>query len=78
MKLPKQVKPVVRPALIQPHTVLNFRNATGQDEGLNLVFNLENGANYNDPMRFSTPIEFCGCHLLSVTSSAICQALCLR
>jgi cyanobactin biosynthesis protein (PatB/AcyB/McaB family) len=78
MKLPKQVKPVVRPALIQPDTVLNLRNATGEDEGLNLVFALQNGANYNDPMRFSTPFEFCGCHLLSVTSPAICQALFLR
>jgi cyanobactin biosynthesis protein (PatB/AcyB/McaB family) len=76
MNLPKQVKPVVRPALIQPHTVLNFRKA-GQ-EGLNLLFALEHGANYNDPMRFSTPIEFCGCHLLSGTSAAICKALCIR
>jgi cyanobactin biosynthesis protein (PatB/AcyB/McaB family) len=77
MKLPKQVKPVLRPALIQPHTVLNLKNATNE-QGLSLVFALQNGANYNDSMRFSTPIEVCGCHLLSVTSSAICQALCLR
>lgn len=76
MKLPKQAKPVVRPALIQPHTVLNLKNATNE-QGLSLVLALQNGANYNDPMRFSTPIDFCGCHLLSRTSAAVCQALCL-
>ena len=84
MMLPKQVKPVVRrPVLgpkdvIQPETVLDFNNVKSSEEALNLVFTLVHGANYNDPMRFSTPIDFCGCHLLSGTSAAICKALCLR
>lgn len=77
MQLPKQASPVVRPAFIQPHTVVNRNNAT-QDYRLKLAADLTYGANYNDPMRFSTPVDFCGCHLLFGTSAAMCKALCLR
>ncbi len=77
MKLPKQVQPVTRPDLIQPHTVLN-RNNTGQKQRLRLALELLHGANYNDPMRFATPVDFCGCHLLFGNSAAMCRAICLR
>lgn len=76
MKLPKQVPPVTRPALIKPHTVVN-RNQASEEQRLSLATEIMHGANYNDPMRFSTPIEFCGCHLLFGNSAAMCQSLCL-
>jgi cyanobactin biosynthesis protein (PatB/AcyB/McaB family) len=76
MKLPKQVKPVIRPDVVKPDTVLNFSNATERQQG-HLAYDLTNGANYNDPMKFSIPVAFCGCHLLFGTSRATCTALCL-
>ena len=77
MKLPKQAPPIRRPELIYPQKVINFQNA--KDEQIeHLKFQLGAGANYNDPMRFSTPVDFCGCHLLFGTSRAMCEALCLR
>lgn len=78
MKLPKQVKPVIRTDIIQPDTVLNLGNSKLNFEGrLNLIFDLVDGANYNDPMVFSTQEAFCGCHILFGTSAVMCKALCL-
>jgi cyanobactin biosynthesis protein (PatB/AcyB/McaB family) len=76
MELPKQAKPVARPHFIQPHTVFNRNNAT-PEERLDMAFDLVQGANYNDPMRFSTPVGNCGCHLLSGVSTEMCKAICL-
>ncbi len=81
MKLPNQATPVFRTAtgLIkdseQPHTVVNITQAS-QDSKLELVTNLIAGANYNAPMRFMTPVDSCGCHILSGSSMAMCLAGC--
>lgn len=42
----------------------------------NLRFNLLHGANYNDPMRFLSPVSFCGCQILSGQARARCSAAC--
>lgn len=78
MKLPKQVRPVIRTDIIQPDTVLNLANAPDAKARLRLVLELLGGANYNDPMSFSAPVDFCGCHVLFRTSAANCRAFCLR
>lgn len=57
-RLPKQAKPVIRPSLIQPSTVLNFGYISSEEELDNIYSALENGANYNDPMSFSPLVAY--------------------
>jgi hypothetical protein len=44
---------------------------------VDLRYGLLHGANYNDPMYFSSPVELCGCHILSA-SRAACLAMCAQ
>ncbi len=76
MKLPKQSVPVNRQDKFEPHTTVNVVDGD-QEDLLNIRFDLRYGANYNDPMRFSTPVGNCGCHLLSGVSTEMCKAICL-
>ncbi len=41
-----------------------------------LKFDLLHDANYNDPMRFLMPVDFCGCHIFSGQVRARCSATC--
>ncbi len=81
MKLPNQATPVFRTVtgiikdIEQPRTVVNITQAS-RDSKLELVTDLVNGANYNAPMRFLTPVDSCGCHILSGSSMAMCLAAC--
>ena len=81
MKLPNQAAPVFRTAtgLIkdgeQPRTVIDFAHASTESL-LELYTNLQAGANYNAPMRLLTPVDSCGCHILSGSSMAMCLAAC--
>jgi len=75
MKLPKQSVPVNRQDKFEPHTTVNVIDGD-IDELKDIRFELRYGANYNDPMRFLTPVDFCGCHLFSGTSMTICLASC--
>ena len=81
MKLPNQAKPVFRTAIgrikdtEQPHTVLDLARVS--DNYLDEIrITLLHGANYNAPMRFLTPVDSCGCHILSGSSMAMCLAAC--
>lgn len=75
-------------SFIQPYTVVDLEwlekmnNTEKKDERLweqlvDLRYGLLHGANYNDPMYFSSPIELCGCHILS-DSRAACLAMCAQ
>ncbi len=81
MKLPNQATPVFRTAtgLIkdeeQPRIVINFADASTPSL-LEHFTHLQAGANYNAPMRFLTPVDSCGCHILSGSSMAMCLAAC--
>jgi len=75
MKLPKQSVPVNRHELFEPHTTVNLVDG-GTEELWNIRFDLQHGANYDDPMRFLTPVDLCGCHLFSGASMAMCLASC--
>ena len=75
MKLPKQAAPVMRPDLIKPQTVVDLARAS-RGQLFNLELDLLGGANYNEPMRFLTPVDSCGCHILSGGSMAMCLAAC--
>ncbi|MDJ0899232.1 MAG: hypothetical protein QNJ55_10510 [Xenococcus sp. MO_188.B8] len=81
MKLPNHAKPVFRTVIgrikdsEQPRTVVDIRHTS--DDCLNQVRStLYLGANYNAPMRFLTPVDYCGCHILSGSSMAMCLAAC--
>ncbi|NEP51793.1 MAG: cyanobactin biosynthesis system PatB/AcyB/McaB family protein [Moorea sp. SIO3C2] len=79
MKLPKQSVPVKRPDLIDPSTTVDLQiliDAGAVDELRNLKFYLLHGANYNNPMRFLMPANFCGCQIFSGQSRARCSATC--
>ncbi|MGK7925824.1 MAG: cyanobactin biosynthesis system PatB/AcyB/McaB family protein [Spirulina sp.] len=54
MRLPKQVPPVKRPDLIQPHHAVDVINGRG-DDLLRIRMDLTHGANYNDPAPFHYP-----------------------
>ncbi len=81
MKIPKQAMPVSRTATgwidykknEQPNAVVNLVHASNR---FNLGVDLISGANYNAPMRFLTPVDYCGCHILSGSSMAICLDAC--
>ena len=82
MKLPNQAAPIFRTTtglLIresdQPHTVLNITRAS-RDSKAELFTSLIGGANYNASMKFLTPVDSCGCHILSGNSMAMCLASC--
>lgn len=81
MKLPNQATPVSRNItgkikdFEQPREVINFLHASF-DSKFELVANLQAGANYNAPMRFLTPVDSCGCHILSESSMALCLDAC--
>jgi hypothetical protein len=79
MKPPIQATPVFRTATgviknhEQPITVLNFTHAS-LDSKFSVIVKLVNGGNYNAPMRFLTPVDSYGCHILSGNSMAMCLA----
>jgi cyanobactin biosynthesis protein (PatB/AcyB/McaB family) len=75
MKLPIQVAPVLRPDIIQTHLTVNFQDAS-RERRQYLQADLENGANYNDPMRFLARDALCRCHIFSGYSQKICLATC--
>ncbi|MBE9031981.1 hypothetical protein IQ266_19780 [filamentous cyanobacterium LEGE 11480] len=91
MKLPKQVKPVERykaisigkrvhhlQGLYKPQTVFDLSdfNFLPDLDRRNILFGLEHGANYNDPMQYLSAPSFCGCHLLSGQSMLACISQC--
>ncbi|MGL5059152.1 MAG: cyanobactin biosynthesis system PatB/AcyB/McaB family protein [Microcoleus sp.] len=65
MKLPKQVAPVKRPSLVQPHTTVDVVH--GDKEYLtDIRLALLSGANFNDPAPFAAPVYSpYGYHILS-------------
>ncbi|NEN88985.1 MAG: cyanobactin biosynthesis system PatB/AcyB/McaB family protein [Okeania sp. SIO3H1] len=75
MKLPIQAPPVIRTDLFKPHTVVDL-NSASNDTKRELLLSLLDGANYNDPMRFLMSADYCGCHILSGNSMAMCLAAC--
>lgn len=75
MKLPIQAPPVIRTDLFKPHTVVDLIHAS-KDSVLELELNLLSGANHNDPMRFLMSADYCGCHILSGNSMAMCLTAC--
>jgi len=75
MKLPIQAPPVIRTDLFKPHKVLDLTHASRESQ-LELEFNLLHGANYDAPMRFLKSADYCGCHILSGNSMAMCLAAC--
>ena len=75
MKLPIQAPPVKRTDLVKPHTVVDLIHAS-KEHLLELEFELLHGANYNDPMRFLMSADYCGCHILSGNSMAMCLTAC--
>jgi cyanobactin biosynthesis protein (PatB/AcyB/McaB family) len=75
MKLPIQSQPVIRTDLVKPDTVVDLINAS-REQLFELEVDLLHGANYNDPMRFLMSADYCGCHILSGNSMAMCLAAC--
>ncbi|MEH1865820.1 MAG: cyanobactin biosynthesis system PatB/AcyB/McaB family protein [Nostoc sp.] len=75
MKLPIQAPPVKRTDLFKPNTVVDLIHASRESQ-LELELNLLHGANYNAPMRFLMSPDYCGCHILSGNSIAMCLAVC--
>lgn len=82
MKLPKQSQPISRTitGLIknsdQPAATIDFIHASHNSK-LELLSNLQNGANYNAPMRFlESSINSDNCYILSGNSMAMCLAVC--
>jgi cyanobactin biosynthesis protein (PatB/AcyB/McaB family) len=75
MRLPKQTAPVIRPDVLQPHLTLDIQNASAT-RLLEIKFDLLHGANYNAPMKFLITDDFCGCHIFSPHSMAMCLAIC--
>lgn len=73
MKLPKQVAPVLRPNIIQTRLTVNLQDAS-EERRQYLRADLENGANYNDPMRFLARDTLYRCHIFSGYSQEICLA----
>lgn len=79
MKLPIQAKPVKRSELIEPYQTVNVTNMAPPGNRislLNIRIDLLHGANYNDPMRYRVPVDFCGCHIFTGSSLARCLASC--
>ncbi len=60
----------------EPNTAVEDGLEKASDALLEMKFELAHGANYNDPMVFSTPAGFCGCQLLSGQAREICAIAC--
>lgn len=80
MKLPKQVAPVKRPSLIQPHTTVDVVHGK-KEYMIDIRIALQSGANFNDPAPFAVPVySSCGYHILSehnIGISAASMAMCM-
>jgi hypothetical protein len=54
MVLPRQVPPVRRPDLVQPHTVVDVVHGT-PEQLIAMRMRLTHGANFNDPAPYDPP-----------------------